>query len=334
MAIESLHGGPDHQGVPLHDFSTNSNACGPCLAVLNAVRVADATRYPDPRYEALRDALAAFHEVDAERIVVAASASEFIFRITAAVAQCGNAAVSLPTYSYGDYAAAARAWQLPMQCDAGFDAGTTTQLFWCCDPSSPTGQSDEHLGALIDGLDSKVVCVVDMAYEPLRLCGSLAINQCQRDRVWQLWTPNKALGLTGVRAAYAIAPVGSQELVTVVQRLAPSWPVGAHGVALLENWVQPATRQWIFESLITLRQWKKTQINLCTAMNWESIPSVSNFFCARPPVKMIEVLCRELRLDGIKLRDTTSFGMPHHVRLAILSPQAQSALHEAWLKLR
>jgi histidinol-phosphate aminotransferase len=26
--------------------------------------------------------------------------------------------------------------------------------------------------------------------------------------LWQLWTPNKALGLTGVRAAYAMAPQG------------------------------------------------------------------------------------------------------------------------------
>ena len=39
------HGGPDAGGVPVHDFSTNSNACGPCPEVLCAVQRAD----PVPR---------------------------------------------------------------------------------------------------------------------------------------------------------------------------------------------------------------------------------------------------------------------------------------------
>ena len=43
-----LHGGPDAAGIPVFDFSTNSNACGPCPEALHAVQVADATRYPDP----------------------------------------------------------------------------------------------------------------------------------------------------------------------------------------------------------------------------------------------------------------------------------------------
>jgi histidinol-phosphate aminotransferase len=37
-----------------------------------------------------------------------------------------------------------------------------------------------------------------------------------------------------------------------------------------------------------------------------------------------------LREQGIKLRDATSFGLPGHVRLGVLSPEAQDALHNAW----
>ncbi len=84
-----IHGGPDAQGVPLYDFSTNANACGPCPEVLAAVQQADATRYPDPTYTALRDALGAFHAVAPERIVLAASASECIHRFTALAALQG-----------------------------------------------------------------------------------------------------------------------------------------------------------------------------------------------------------------------------------------------------
>ncbi|MGL6203454.1 MAG: aminotransferase class I/II-fold pyridoxal phosphate-dependent enzyme, partial [Giesbergeria sp.] len=58
-----VHGGTDALGAALHDFSTNSNACGPCPAALAAVQQADATRYPDPAYTDLRAQLAAFHGV-------------------------------------------------------------------------------------------------------------------------------------------------------------------------------------------------------------------------------------------------------------------------------
>ena len=96
------HGGPDAQGAAPHDFSTNSNACGPCPLALTAVQQADATRYPDPAYTALRAQLAAFHGLAPARIVLAGSASEFIHRITALAARRGARAVAVPAHGYGD----------------------------------------------------------------------------------------------------------------------------------------------------------------------------------------------------------------------------------------
>ncbi|MDM0057261.1 aminotransferase class I/II-fold pyridoxal phosphate-dependent enzyme [Variovorax fucosicus] len=322
--LRDSHGGPDAQGVPLHDFSTNSNACGPCPAILEAVRQADATRYPDPRYGGLRARLAEFHGVAAERIVFAASASELIFRLTAAAARRGARSVCLPAHGYGDYARAAQAWGLQPapQVEA--------RLVWCCDPSSPLGQAQSGLPASIDALAADAVCVLDLAYEPLRLDGALGLGSAQRDRVWQLWTPNKALGLTGVRAAYAIAPVDAGDWVDTVDAMAPSWPVGTHGVALLDGWTSAATQQWLATSLVTLREWKARQIVLCEQeFGWRCLPGAANFFCARPPMDDIAGLCAGLRTQGIKLRDTTSFGLPGHVRLAALPPASGQALADA-----
>ena len=69
-----IHGGPDQQGAPLYDFSTNSNACGPCPRAQTTVSRADASQYPDASYTALRQQLAAFHGVDVQRVLLAASA--------------------------------------------------------------------------------------------------------------------------------------------------------------------------------------------------------------------------------------------------------------------
>lgn len=335
-APSAIHGGPDAQGAAPHDFSTNGNACGPCEDVVAALRAADAAHYPDPLYTALRARLAAFHGVATERIVIAASASEFIIRITAAVARQGGRTVTLPQHGYGDYKRAADAWGFEST-----DGNNGASLAWLCDPSSPLGQCVDAIDNVIDRLHPDAICVLDLAYEPMRLQGSLGIAQHQRDRVWQLWTPNKALGLTGVRAAYAIAPrtdgtdknevrTSQRELLQTMAQLAPSWPLGAHGLVLLESWTQPTTQDWLSRSLVILRRWKIDQLALCRTLDWTPLPSMANFFCARVPGRCdIGVLATHLRAHGIKLRDTTSFGLPNHVRLAIANPTSQRALEEA-----
>ena len=99
---ESFHGGTDALGVPAHDFSTNANSCGPCPQALRALQAAHAQQYPDPSYAALRARLGDFHGVAAARIVLAASASEFIHRISAHAARQGLRHALLPALSYGD----------------------------------------------------------------------------------------------------------------------------------------------------------------------------------------------------------------------------------------
>jgi histidinol-phosphate aminotransferase len=323
-----IHGGPDGLGVPLYDFSTNSNACGPCPVALAAVQQADATRYPDAGYAALRTRLAAFHKVDEARVLPAGSASEFIFRITALAAGQGARAVWLPPLSYGDYEQAAAAHRLPIAGQA-----SEAQLFWACEPSSPLGVAQEGLQALVDNRKEKTFVVLDRAYESLRLGAAGTLSQPQLQNTWQLWTPNKALGLTGVRAAYAIAPVGDEDRANALEQLCPSWPVGAHGEAMLLAWAGREAQDWLAASLDTLREWKARQIALCESLGWHCLPSEANFFCAQPALPQgmnLQEALAALRAQGIKLRDTASFGLPGHVRLGVQPPAVQDALHNAW----
>ena len=331
MALTAVHGGPDALGVPQFDFSTNSNACGPCPHALTAVQQADATRYPDPQYTALRSQLADFHGVDAKRVVLAASASEFIHRISALHR---GQEVRLPRHHYGDYLQAARAWGLVV-CDTASTPDRSwkgreqdrARLLWACEPSSPLGQNHPDLAVLVDGVQPGQSVVLDCAYAPLRLSGAPSLNAAQMDRVWQMWTPNKALGLTGIRAAYVIAPWGAD--TAPLQALCPSWPVGAHGVAMLQAWCGAASQAWLAQSLAVLRDWKIRQIALCAGWGWHCLPSDANFFCAQPPTDDLPQLLARLRAQGIKLRDAASFGLPGHVRLGVLPPEAQDALEIA-----
>ncbi|WP_325341914.1 aminotransferase class I/II-fold pyridoxal phosphate-dependent enzyme [Xylophilus sp.] len=312
-----MHGGPDALGMPAHDFSTNANACGPCPEALAAVQAADAARYPDAGYTALRARLAAFHGVEPGRVVMAGSASECIFRITAWVARQGGARVWLPDHAYGDYADAAAAWggaRAAQPADA--------DLAWACEPSSPIGGTEP---AYARWARAAAVKVLDCAYAPLRLEGAAPAVPAD---AWQLWTPNKALGLTGVRAAYAIAPQGQGGAADALRALAPSWPVGAHGVALLQAWTAPAAQDWLAASRATLRGWKDRQALMLQTHGWGLLPGAANFVCARPP-QPLAALLPALRARGIKLRDCASFALPGHVRLGVLAPASQHALDEA-----
>ena len=318
-----VHGGPDAIGTVQFDFSTNSNACGPCPAALAAVQQADARQYPDASYAALRGQLAAFHGVDVQRVVLAASASEFIFRITGMVANRGARLVGLPPHSYGDYAHASAAHGLKV-ADAH-----VADLCWACEPSSPLGQAhaDWHCAG-------SAVQVLDRAYEPLRLEGFFEHND-DLHKLWQLYSPNKALGLTGVRAAYAIAPMDSEAHIETMNQLCPSWPIGAHGVAMLEAWTRPGSQAWLAASLATLRQGKIQQTVLCESLGWTVLPSIANFFvCSIPDGLRIESAMTKLRQHGIKLRDCTSFCLANHVRISVQPPAAQDALRNAWLQIK
>lgn len=311
------HGGPDAAGVPRWDFSTNSNACGPCPMALQAVQSADATRYPDPGYTELRAALARFHGVAAERIVPGTGSSELITRLTAWVARGGGRRVWLPQHAYGDYAHAASQWRLTQTATP-----READLAWCCAPSSPRGTAEPTPWAT---LRQARVLALDRAYEPLRLSGS-PLPPALCDQTWQLWSPNKALGLTGVRGAYAIAPAEATAQAAELIDMAASWPLGAHAVALLMAWTRADTQQWLQASRGQLRVWKTEQIALLQSLGWTCLPSDTPYFCARPPHPLHGAA---LRRQGIKLRPTDNMGLAGYWRLSVQTPAAQAALHQA-----
>ncbi len=322
-----IHGGPDALGVSRWDFSTNANACGPCPPALAAVQAADARHYPDPAYTALRAALARLHGVAQGRVVLAGSASEFIFRTTAWAARQGGA-LWWPSHSYGDYAHAALAWGCTRAAEVH-----QARLVWACEPSSPLGQAHSVWPDLERPYAERATVVLDCAYAPLRLQGQATLGAAALERVWRMFSPNKALGLTGVRAAYAIAPVDASAAdLDALQALAPSWVLGAHGVALLSAWCQSAVQDWVAGTLPLLRQWKTAQQALLAQRGWEIAPSEANYFCARPPVEAAALApwLHSLRAQGLRLRDATSFGLPGWVRLGVLPPAAQQALAQAW----
>lgn len=325
LVAPRVHGGPGPHGAVRWDFSTNANAAGPCPMALQAVQQADPTRYPDPGYHALRERLAAWHGVAPQRVLLAASASEFIQRVTAVSARLAPGPVSLPTFAYGDYAAAAHACGRETVIGAAPAGRSRATLRWCADPGSPFGQPEPAPGDI-----DRTLTVLDSAYGPLRLHGPPAWSQEARDGVFELHTPNKALGLTGVRGAYVLAPSDDSSrhwrLVKALQAAEPSWPLGAHAVAMLSAWTQPQTQQWLAQSLQQLRHWTAELRAGLQSLGLALQPSVTPFLCARRPRTATDDW---LRARGLAVRCTASFGLAWHMRVSAQPPEATAALLQA-----
>lgn len=319
------HGGPGARGPVRWDFSTNANAAGPCPTALRAVQQADPCRYPDPGYHALRERLAAWHGVAPQRILLAASASEFIQRITAVSGRLAPGAVAVPPLAYGDYAVAAHAFgRETLLADASAPTASghaAPTLRWCTDPGSPLGQPQPPPAE-----PGQLITVLDGAYAPLRLHAASTWPQAALDAVFQLHSPNKALGLPGLRGAYVMAPAAAQQhalLIDALRAAEPSWPLGAHAVALLTAWTERATQAWLAASLTALRTWRDELRSGLHALGLAPQPSVTPFLCARRPLAATDDW---LHRRGLAVRCTASFGLPGQMRMSAQPPEATAAL--------
>ncbi|WP_310383316.1 aminotransferase class I/II-fold pyridoxal phosphate-dependent enzyme [Roseateles sp.] len=317
----------------MHDFSSNASPLGPPPALLNAVLAADRGRYPDPDYQVLREYLGAAEGVDPARVLPASGGAEAIRRLSLAAMLSGLRQVWVPQPGFGDYAAAALALGLQVHRYANVAelclALAEPALVWVCEPCNPTGDSlgsDDWLALDAALQRSGSSLAVDSAYEPLRLMGASQLPPHLAERAWRLICPNKALSLTGVRAAFMLAPA-SESLAEQARHVAPSWVLSSEGVALLMHWHSAETQAHLRQVRLQLRLWRDTQHALLADLGWQQQrPTSTNFWLAKP--QQADLLAA-LRERGIKLRDASSFGLPGWLRLSTQSPLAQMALQQA-----
>lgn len=344
-ALAPTHGGPDG-GPPLrHDFSTNASPLPAPAPVRQALRQALRTRYPDPAYAALRATLAGWLGVAAARVLPTAGTAEAIRRLTLALAAAGAREVWVPQPGYADYGAAAHALGLAvrpytdaMALPQALARAAQPVLLWLCEPCNPTGASlppdfwQALHPMLRGGAQGPHRAVIDRAYEPLRLQGRDPVPTTLARHLWQCGSPNKALGLPGVRVGWVVAPTKAGDEARQVQALAPSWVLSAEGVALLEAWCRADTQAVLARHRGQLGRWAERQRSCLADLGWQQGPTVANFWLVRPPEPAAELRRRlaRLRQQGIKLRDAASLGAPGWLRVSVQRPVAQRALVAAW----
>lgn len=319
--LKPIHGGTDSGPPPRYDFSTNANGLGPDPYALAAIQGADPSRYPDPLYTETHAALAHYHGVAPEQVAVGNGTSELIHRLTRLRYLRGPMLILPPTFS--EYARAAQPAELPLlKAESGsrfLQLLPQATLAFLCVPNNPTGEVYDFLFEAAEiAQQRQVVLVLDLAYYHLCLDPPPLPPSA-----WKLYSPNKAHGLTGVRAGYLIAPHD----LTHFRHIAPSWVLGVHGEAFLRAVLQPPSQAWLAQTRAELWRLRAELAQGLRALGLEVRESPANFLLVR--VGQATAVALRLREKGLRVRDCTSFGLPEWLRLSAQPPDAQRALLEA-----
>ncbi len=168
-----------------------------------AKALSEINEYDRGRYATLRAAIARYHDVAIEQVVLGAGSDELIV-LCARVFALGGTVATVPANSYSMYRFAAG-----MAGATVIDDPANADLVFVCRPNNPTGE-------LVDVPDVQGQLVVDEAYA--EYAGVSALDLVDSG-VIVLRTFSKAHGLAGARVGYAICDEPRAKILS--SRLAP-----------------------------------------------------------------------------------------------------------------
>jgi histidinol-phosphate aminotransferase len=311
-------------------LNTNESPLSPSPDVAAAVMEAAAglRRYPDPFAEPLRSALAHYHGVRTDQVLVLNGADQAIDCCFRAFCEPGDAVVyPYPTYSLFPVLArvfGVGAVEVPLDGDFALPAALAEvpgPLRFAVNPNSPTGvwmppdALEELLGA------APGVVVVDEAYADFAPA-SFVPRLDGHDNMLVLRTFSKAHALAGLRVGYAI---GSPDLIADLAAVKDSYPLDrcaiAGALAALED--EPHHRA-IVETVVAERDRLTARLRRA---GWDVPDSGANFVFARPPDGDARGAQEKLRAQRILVRHFTS--IPDRLRITVGGPQETDRLFQA-----
>lgn len=342
--MELIHGG-DRAGYrmtygrePL-DFSVNVSPLGLPRGALRAAEEAlkRTGQYPDPLCRELRDALAEYHGVSAERIVCGNGASELIDRICR-TRRPKEAAVLTPGFAEYERALSAqncRIAEIPLINGEDFRVSEETvraipescELLFLCNPNNPTGLLAEEgaVRALLERCCETGMllvadeCFLDFTEKPERYSLIPALEHGRNLAVLRAFT--KTWAMAGLRLGYVLC--GNQKLAEALQDAGQPWPVSsvaqaAGAAALGERDYLPKLR-----NLITAERTR--MIRGLETLGFRVIHGEANFLLFQTEHRD---LFHRLAEKGILIRDCGNFpGLGSGwFRVAVRTPEENSRL--------
>jgi histidinol-phosphate/aromatic aminotransferase/cobyric acid decarboxylase-like protein len=324
--IEALGLRPD----AILDVSVNVNPYGPCPAVLRAVLAAPIHRYPDPSAGLARRALAGGLGVDPAGVVVGNGAVDLLWTLARALLRPDDV-VGIVEPAFSEMRAAATrsgariegfrtraeddfAVDLP-DLDA-FLAQQRPRLLYLCTPSNPVGigVATADLLALAERHPHTTI-IVDESF--LSLSERHADAEARLpETIVRIRSLTKDHALAGLRIGYLAT---SPAIAARVEAERPPWSVNAPAQAAAVATTTPEARHFVAACRDRLLHERDALVAALRAIDLRVHPSETIFVLVDLGPEVAATRLRQALLErhAVLVRDATSFGLSHHLRLGV-----------------
>ncbi|MBI5967500.1 MAG: threonine-phosphate decarboxylase [Deltaproteobacteria bacterium] len=356
--MNKIHGGNIYEiaqkfGLDSHeiiDFSASINPLGISKKAEKRLRegLSAVLHYPDPHCSGLRQALAQFHGLEADQILVGAGSTEFIYAIPR-VLHIQRALIATPAFS--EYENALECLAERSNCsihyfetreEDGFELNVESLLFaltqgydalYLCNPNNPTGiltEKEDLLKILAETEREKVWFILDEAFIDFIEEESLKERVKMSSRLVILRSLTKFFALPGLRVGYIIS---NPDIIQKFWQNKEPWTVNALAqIAAVESLRDGGyiarTKKFIDSERDHLTH------GLRSIPGFVPYPSAANYLLVQlhPSLNLSAAQLREKLIPhGILIRDCNSFHHlgPYFFRIAIRSRKENNALLKA-----
>ena len=324
-------------------LSSNENALGAGEKAREAFLAAaeNIHMYPDGRATKLRDAVAAHHGLEPERLIFGNGSDEVFALLNQTYLTPGDNIVT-GEYGFLAYRISAKANQAEVKLapEPGFKAEVDalldqvderTKLVYISSPSNPTGSYNtaEETRRLHEALPPHVLLVIDEAYAEFVAEPDWATSfPLARDseNIIVTRTFSKIHGLGGLRIGFGYAPL---KVAEAVDRIRLPFNVSLPGLdaavaALGDEAHQKASRDLV-------QAWRPRLTQAIKGFGFDVFPSAGNFVLVRfPDGKRSAAAANDyLNSKGIIVRPVGGYGLPDCLRITIGTEDQNRAVIDA-----
>ncbi len=326
-------------GEPIK-LASNENPLGPSPKALTAMRAAleDSNRYPDGGSWALREKVAARHQVAPNRIFMASGSVEVLNLLAFLFLRPGlNAVFSQHGFAIYPLAAAAAGGEskvVPMRSGFEFDLegiadaiDANTRIVFLDNPNNPTGVifRRQEWEKWLPRVPEHVVIVADEAYfEFVRdpeYPDSLNYHDGRR-MIVTLRTFSKIFGLAGLRVGYAVSSPSIVKLLNNVRQ-----PFNVTSMAQVGALAALDDTEHVHKTLEVNARGMAYLENEFTRLRIGYVKSNANFILAE--VGDGRAVFDKLLRHGVIVRPVGGYGLPRHLRISVGLEEENHKLIEA-----
>lgn len=309
-------------------LASNENPLGPGARAREAYSAAAAelSRYPDGGGFALREAIAAHHQVAPQQVTLGNGSNDVLDLIARVFLGPGRESLfsehAFAVYPIATQAVGATARIAPAR-EYGHDLAAMaervndqTRVAWIANPNNPTGTwlAREALLAFIQALPEHCLCVVDEAYAEFVEApgyGSLIDVLDQFPNLIVTRTFAKVHGLAALRVGYGLS---HPQLAELLNRMRQPFNVNAPA--------QAAAVAALADAAHIERSVEHNRREMCRVtagleqLGLSYIPSVGNFVTVDlgQPAAVVNQSLLQL---GVICRPVANYGLPNHLRISI-----------------